>query len=325
MRALHRAGVNQAEQGRVQCLRHGQVHARREAGLLAVQRLKQRTAAEALQRVRGVHRRAKQDDGVAGVLKPRGGDVFRLLDEADDGDGRRGVNCTERPALVIERDIAAGDRRVEGAAALCQTAHGFLELPENLRVVRVAEVEVVRRAERGGPGTREVAASLGDSGLPAFVRVEIDVNPVAVASEGDVFVGHWRTGGSGLASLRCRIFGLRDGQAVALDADDCRVAAGANDGAVTDHVIVLAIDPVLRGDGVVGEELLEVARRVRRVGDAIEAEGPHRFHVGRFFRLALINRRFVRELLRRHVHDDVAAVAHDHPARVRHDADLGPR
>ena len=191
MRALHEAGLDQADERGVQGLRGFEVAARRRAGLLAVDDLQIRAAAEALHG-RGFHRVAEQDDGVAFVLEPLRGDVLGLLDEADDSDGGRRVNRAERAALVVERDVAAGDGRVEGAATFGNAAHGFLELPENLRVMRVAEVEVVGRAERRSTGAGEVAARLGDGGFPAFVGVEIDVGPVAVAGEGDEFVGKLR-------------------------------------------------------------------------------------------------------------------------------------
>ena len=48
-----------------------------------------------------------------------------------------GINRAGR-VLVVERAVAAGDGRVEGAAGIGQAAHAFLELPEQLGVVRVA-------------------------------------------------------------------------------------------------------------------------------------------------------------------------------------------
>ena len=93
-------------------------------------------AAQALQRVSRVHGVAEQDDRVAFVLEPLRRDVLGLLDEADDGDRGRRVNRAGG-TLVVERAIAAGDRRVEGAAAsarprtlslICQNSSGLCGL-----------------------------------------------------------------------------------------------------------------------------------------------------------------------------------------------------
>ena len=128
VRALHEAGLDQAEERGVQGFRDFEVAARRRTRFLAVDDLQIRAAAEALQR-RGFHCVAEQDDGVTFVLEPLRGNVFRLVDEADDGNRGRGINRAGG-ALVVERAIAAGDGRVEGFATFRQTAHGFRNLPE---------------------------------------------------------------------------------------------------------------------------------------------------------------------------------------------------
>ena len=62
--------------------------------------------------------------------------------------------------LVVEADVAAGDGDVEGAAALGEAVDGLLELVEILRVVRIAEVEVVGEREwlrtGHGPGCARI-------------------------------------------------------------------------------------------------------------------------------------------------------------------------
>ena len=75
-------------------------------------------------------------------------------------------------ALVVEADVAAGDRRVEGAATLGQAADRFPQLPEDLRVARAAEIEVVSGAQRDGAGAGQVSRRLGHGQLAAFVRVQ---------------------------------------------------------------------------------------------------------------------------------------------------------
>ena len=71
-----------------------------------------------------VNQIAQQNNRVAFVLEPLRRDVFRFFDEADHGDRRRRIDRAGR-ALVVEADIAAGDRRVESAAGLRQAADGL--------------------------------------------------------------------------------------------------------------------------------------------------------------------------------------------------------
>jgi len=140
MSALHEAGLDQADERGMQCLRDFQIAARRRTVLLAVDDLQIRTAAEAKNRVSLVHRIAEQDDGVAFVLEPLRGDVLQFSDEADDGNRGRRINRAGG-ALIVERAIAAGDGRVEGFATFRQTAHGFLNLPEQLRLERAGRFD----------------------------------------------------------------------------------------------------------------------------------------------------------------------------------------
>ena len=60
--------------------------------------------------------------------------------------GETADSGSQGTALVVEGNIASGDRSIEGAATLCQTPDRFLELPEDLRIVRVTEIEIVGRA-----------------------------------------------------------------------------------------------------------------------------------------------------------------------------------
>ena len=90
-------------------------------------------------------------------------------------------------------------------------------------------------------------------------------------------------------------------------------------------MIVLAINPVLGSDAREREQLFQNVGGRSRVGDAVETERFHFRDVSGFFRLALIDGRFIGDFLRGNVHDEFAAVTHLHMAGVGDDADLGPR
>ena len=118
------AALNEAAQGRVQAALLFQIATRRRAGFQAVQALQPGRAAQAAASGPPIHRFAQQNDRVALVLEPLGGDVLRLFNQADQGHGRRRINGAGG-ALVVEAAIAAGHGDVEGAAGLGQAAHAI--------------------------------------------------------------------------------------------------------------------------------------------------------------------------------------------------------
>jgi hypothetical protein len=93
------------------------------------------------------------------------------LQDADHADGRRRI---DRPggALVVERHVPAGHRRLEGAAGVADAAARLPELEEHLGLLGVSEVEAVGDAEGPRAGARDVARRLGDRRLAAFVGIE---------------------------------------------------------------------------------------------------------------------------------------------------------
>src|SRR5207302_5734795 len=87
-------------------------------------------AAEASEKRHALARHAKRRSGIAGA-------VVHQADHPDGGGGKDG------PAfrLVVERDVPRHDRRAERVAGVRDAQAGLLELPEDLRPLRVAEVE----------------------------------------------------------------------------------------------------------------------------------------------------------------------------------------
>ena len=82
------------------------------------------------------------------------GGVFDDADDAEHGGGQNRASV----GLVVEADVAAGDRDVERAAGGANALHGLRELPHDLRLLGVAEVEVVgARRSAARPRTRRCA------------------------------------------------------------------------------------------------------------------------------------------------------------------------
>ena len=138
--------------------------------------------------------------------------VVERGEEADGADRRR---RQDRPAvgLVVEADVARDDRHVERRAGRADAADAADELAHDLRLLGVAEVEVVGRRERPRAGRREVAVGLGHRLHAAALGVGAAVARRHVGGEGDGLVG-------------------------AVDAHDAGVGAG-DDGGVAHHLLVV--------------------------------------------------------------------------------------
>ncbi len=87
-------------------------------------------------------------------------------------------------ALVVEGNVAADDRRVERAAGLAEAAYGLGQLPGDVRLLGVAEVEVVGGAERLCADAGEVGGALEHRLDGARVGVGGDAPAVAVDADG---------------------------------------------------------------------------------------------------------------------------------------------
>src|SRR5439155_6720013 len=66
-----------------------------------------------------------------------------------------------------------------------EPADRFLELPEDFRVVRIAEVQVVGRTQRQSAGTRQVARRFGYRDFAALIRIKINVSRVTIHRQRD--------------------------------------------------------------------------------------------------------------------------------------------
>ena len=118
----------------------------------------------------------------AGEAEPaRAGRVGQLADHADD---RRRVDRAAA-ALVVERDVAAHDRHAERAAGVAEPGHRAGELPGDVRLLGVAEVQAVGQPERLGARAGEVGRALEHRLDGAAVGVDRHAAAVAVDRDGD--------------------------------------------------------------------------------------------------------------------------------------------
>ena len=97
----------------------------------------------------------------------------------------------DRPAvgLVVERDVAGDDRDAERLAGSRHAFDRLRELPGDLRLLGVAEVEAVGDRERLAAGAGDVARSFEDRQRTARVRVESSDPADSVEADGQAAVG----------------------------------------------------------------------------------------------------------------------------------------
>src|SRR5439155_12743744 len=96
-------------------------------------------------------------------------DVRHEADATDDGRG------WDRPAvgLVVERDVARDDRDPEGSCGMGDTLDRPSELPADLGLLGIAEVEAIGEGERLAASAGDVARGAEDCKHAGAVRIAL--------------------------------------------------------------------------------------------------------------------------------------------------------
>src|SRR6266576_2447720 len=165
---------------------------------------------------------AEDEHAVAGrarKARDRALDAGQDADHADDG---RRVHGAGR-ALIVERDVAAGDGRIEHSTRVRNPARRLLKLIEHLGALGTAEVEAVGDAERLSARARDVARGFGHGCLAPLVGIEPHISAVAVGLD-------------------------RDAERLVPDAQQARIAAWRYYRAGLNRRIVLLKHPLLAGN-----------------------------------------------------------------------------
>src|SRR5438270_8021596 len=165
------------------------------------------------------------------------GGFVNVFEDTHDSEHRRGVNAfAER--LVIKTHVAAGDGDLQLLASLGDAVDGLRELPHDVRLLRVAEVQAIGRTDGRRARTRDFAGSLRYGVHRADTRIEVAPASIAIKSHGQTAVR-------------------------AFDADHAGIAGtGSLDRVGLHHVIILLPDPPFAGDVRVGEQRLQLPGEV---------------------------------------------------------------
>ena len=126
-----------------------------------------------------------QDNHIAGLCGAVD-HVAGLRDQPDPADGGGGQDA-RAVGFVIERDIARDDGEGKGGAGGTDALDRAHQLPHDLRLFGVAEVQVVGGGQGGGPHGDQVAIRLCHGLFAAFERVSRNIARGHVRGEGDGF------------------------------------------------------------------------------------------------------------------------------------------
>ena len=170
---------------------------------------------------------AEQHDREAVGVEVRDGVAVDVVEQADHRDRRRRVDRAAA-GLVVERDVARDHRRAERLGRVAETADRLGQLPHDLRLLGIAEVQAVGERERPRAGARDVARRLGHRRDRAGARIEPAPARVAVDRHRER-----------LARRRA---------VLALHAHQRGVAAGTDHRVALHQRVVLALDPGLRAE-----------------------------------------------------------------------------
>ena len=233
---------------------------------------------------------AEKNQRLAGFGAEPGRDAaLHVVDDAEHTDDR-GRQDRRRPGLVVEADVAAGDRNAKCRTTIGEPADGLAELPHDAGVLGRAEVEAVGDRDRRGAGDRDVAVRLGQRELRTRVRVESGVPARRVGRDRDAPAGRL------------------------VDAQHSAVGVLGQDGVAADVAVVLL------GDERTAAQVRTAQQRKQSRTQFVTGRGPWQFRgrvgVQRVLAVGALHRPFVHRALVRdgarwHV-DDGLTVPGDH-------------
>ena len=290
MRRLQSPGADAVPDGLLHCSLAREIEGRRHARDFAVHGLEVLAPAQV-----ALAQATDDGDAIARGQEAAARILRAVVHQADHPDHRRREHRLAF-GLVVERDVARHHRRLQGRAGVRDPQARLLELPHDLRALRVAEVQAVGDRERLASDARDVARRFRHGVRRAETRIE--VAPAGVAPDGN---RHSAVALAGEPHHRC----------IAL--------AGPDGGPDADHVIVLAVHPLLGSHGWGGEHRLQRGHQVSRL-----RHFPQLLHFvlpGRPPARSIVRGSIVGERRDRELGDGVAAALHHQLAGIGDAAD----
>ncbi len=163
--------------------------------------------------------------------------MAHIMHQADHPDHRRRINRTFG-ILIVQTDVAADHRRTQHPAGFRHTVYRGLQLPENVRLLRITEVQVIRNRQRLRAGAHNVAGRFAHRDPAPDFRVQVNELAVAVRCHRERLAGAANRHHSGIRSRLNRRFRA-------------------------DHVIVLVINPFFAGHRRGSQNLFQSVIQIR--------------------------------------------------------------
>ena len=185
--------------------------------------------------------RPHQQNRVAALLEFRRDSLRHIVQNANNPQHRRRINSFAL-GLVVERNIAAGDRCPQCRAGLSNSVDRRRKLRHDLRLLGIAEVQTIRRRHRRRAGHRNLACGFGHGVHRTQFRIEITPSPIAVECHGQT--------------------ALMMQSAGPLDAHHAGFATRPEHGIGLHHRVVLLVNPALRADIGTRQQLLQICSKV---------------------------------------------------------------
>ncbi len=189
--------------------------------------------------IRGVSRfRSSDDKQRKSGLAEIGADGFvHVFHDSHDANHRRWIDAfAER--LVVEADIAAGDWGFQLLAGLGDAINGLRELPHDMRLLGIAEVQAISGRDWGCAGAGNVAGRLRHRVHGAQLGIEVAPAAIAVERHRQAALGPLDANHSALAARALHRVGLH-------------------------HGVVLLEHPALAADVRAGEQSLQIVGEFR--------------------------------------------------------------
>ena len=222
---------------------------------------------------------------------------MNVFENADDSDHGCWIDSFAQ-GFVIKADVAASNRNVKFLAGLSDAINHLRELPHDVRLLWIAEIQAIGRAHRSRTRASHVACRIGDGVHRPKLRIEIAPPAVAIERHGE-------------PALR------------ALDADDASIPGARTFNRVgLHHVVVLLPDPTLPADIRTGEQVLQVAREIARFGQLDRCRHLPRHRRLPSFEGTLVHGRIVGKRFVRNFGNNFSVVKHAHLAVTRDAADF---
>src|SRR5580704_5911341 len=111
------------------------------------------------------------------------GALVHVVESSDYTEHRRGINSFTQ-SFVVKADVAAGDGNLKLLTGFSDAVDGLRELPHDVRLFGIAEVEAVGRGQRSCSRTGDLARCLGNGVHRTEARIEIAPASIAVESHG---------------------------------------------------------------------------------------------------------------------------------------------